>query len=34
MGVFLFVKASEWLITIRTFLQKHSQKHTHIPAVA
>ena len=34
MGIFLFVKASEWLTIFRTFLQKHSQKHTHIPAIA
>ena len=27
-GMFLSVKASEWLISLRTFLQNHFQKHT------
>ena len=29
MGIFLSVWASEWLISFRTFLQNHYQKHTH-----
>ena len=33
MAMFLSAKASEWLISFRTFLQRRSQKHTHTSAL-